>query len=123
MNTGSIHRLLNSSLFRLFLWFALVGLNACDKEHSSRVKYEVNCPSGCNVTYLTTRMSVENNVNGSWSRTFNISHGEPFFLSAVKTSAFGNALVTVFIDGESFAVDQNNAPFGAAVVEGTVPEN
>lgn len=107
--------------FFLLLGLGLMALSSCEKENSSRVKYEVDCPSGCNVTYLTTRMSVENDVSGNWSRTFNIGHGEAFFLSAVKTSAFGNARVTVFIEGESFAVDQNNIPFGAAIVEGVVP--
>ncbi len=115
---------LHKSIRPLAILIVAVGffsLTACDKEHSSRVKYEVRCPGGCTVTYLSGTLSTEHGVSGNWSKTFNIDKGEPFFLSAAKTSVLGNASVVVYIDGQSFAAHQNNAPYGAAVVEGQVP--
>lgn len=99
----------------------LPALSTCKKDHASRVKYEVRCPSGCNVAYFSGRMVFENGVSGTWSVTQWVDHGENYFLSATKTSVLGSVSATVYIDRESVANQETNLPYGTVVVEGPVP--
>lgn len=103
------------------LFFALAALlfSGCDKENTSRVKYEVRCPGGCQVVYKSSTFTNEV-VEGNWSVSFRMDNDDFFFLSATKTTVIGNVTVTVSIDGESVAVDQTSLPYGTAVVEGPI---
>lgn len=106
--------------FTLFGLFSLMMLfAACDKETTSRVKYEVQCSGGCQVVYRNSSLATEV-VSGNWSVSFRLNNDDFFFLSATKTTALGNVTVKVSIDGESVAVDQSNLPFATAIVEGPI---
>ena len=96
-------------------------LTTCKPENASRVKYEVRCPSGCNVIYRSGGLVYENGVSGNWSTSMFIDHGEPFFLSATKTTVVGSVRTTVYIDKVSVANQETGIPFGTVFVEGTVP--
>jgi hypothetical protein len=119
MNTASVICL--RPWLKGFFIASTLFFGACDKENTSRVKYEVRCPSGCNVVYLSSTPTNINGVSGNWSTTLRMPKGDPFFLSALKTSVLGNVTVTVTIDGQSVAADQSSLPYGIAVVEGQIP--
>ena len=94
---------------------------SCDREGTRRVKYEVRCPSGCDVVYLSGVLVYENGISGSWSTSHRIASGESFSLSAVKTSAFGNLTARVYVDGKLHDSKESNLPFIPVLVEGIVP--
>lgn len=107
-------------MFPLLGLFSLAMLfSACDKENTSRVKYEVQCPSGCQVIYKTSTMS-NREVSGNWSSSFRMDNDDFFFISATKTTVLGSVTVKVSIDGESVAVDQTSVPYGTAIVDGPI---
>lgn len=96
--------------------------SSCDKD-SKRVKYEVGCPSGCDIAYSSSsgRIVFENGQSGNWSVSHRFSSGDSFYLRATKSTALGNIRARVYIDGEVVMADESGLPFATLVLEGIVP--
>jgi hypothetical protein len=105
-------------LFALPVFTHLVG---CTKDDSVKVRYKVYCSGGCAVIYQSGIPSYETEVQGSWSKTMRIPFGEPYFLSATKTSVIGNVSIEVYLDGQLERSDESNLPYSTVQLEGVIP--
>lgn len=94
--------------------------SSCDKD-SKRVKYEVRCPSGCDIVYKSGVLVFENGKSGTWSVNQRVNSGDNFYLSTTKNTAVGNIRARVYVDGDLVMADESGAPFATLVLEGIIP--